>query len=77
MEILELINIEAAALDDDQREAVLEYIRCLRRGPIYATLPPEVLESIERGQDQLRRGEKIGLEEASARMARAARQQTS
>ena len=73
MGIVELIAIEAEALTDDQRRAALHYIRSMRKEAVYETLPPEGRASIERGLEQLRNGETISFEEASIRLAKAAR----
>jgi|ABSP01.1.fsa_nt_gi hypothetical protein len=69
---IEQISQEAAALSDYQLEAALEFIRGMKQDPFFYAAPPEALASIERGREQLARGEQIELEELSRRLERAA-----
>ena len=65
---VEQISREAAALSDYQLEATLEFIRSMKREPFFYSAPPEALASIERGLEQLSRGETIELDELSRRL---------
>lgn len=69
---IEQISREAAALSDYQLEAALEFIRNMKKEPFFYSAPPEALASIERGREQLARGEQIDLDELSRRLKRAA-----
>lgn len=69
---VEQISREAEALSDYQLEAALEFIRAMKCDPFFFDAPPEALASIERGREQLSRGETISLDELSQRLKRAA-----
>lgn len=69
---IEQISHEAAALTDYQLEAALEFIRNMKKEPFFYTAPPEALASIERGREQLARGERVELSELSRRLEQAA-----
>jgi len=70
---IEQISHEAASLSDDQLEATLEFIRTMKRKPYFYSAPVEALESIERGREQLARGEGVGFAEAARRFGHEAK----
>ena len=70
---VEHISREAAALSDDQLEAALEFIRSMKCDPFFYSAPPEALASIERGLEQIDRGEHIDLNALSRRLEVAAK----
>ena len=64
---IEQISREVASLSDDQLEATLEFIRTMKRKPYFYSAPIGALESIERGREQISRGEGVGFAEAARR----------
>ena len=69
---LDQISREAAALSEYQLEAALEFIRAMKVDPYFYDAPAEAIASIERGREQVARGEGISLDELSQRLKRAA-----
>jgi hypothetical protein len=72
---IEQIRQEAASLSEDQLEAALEFIRHMKAEPFLYSAPPEVWESIERGRDQIKRGEGVTFAEAARRLERAVKRE--
>lgn len=60
----EQLTAVANQLSDEQVEALLSFARSMAdRTSFYEEAPPEALASLERGLDQLRRGERVSLDE--------------
>jgi hypothetical protein len=70
---IEQIAREAQALSDHQLEAALEFIRSMKREPLFYSAPPEALASLERGLAEVGRGETLSLEEVDRRLSAAAK----
>lgn len=65
---IEQISREVASLSDYQLEAALEFIRSMKREPLYYSAPPEALASIERGFAEMDRGETYDLDDVAQRL---------
>jgi hypothetical protein len=70
---LEKLQAAAAALSDEQVDALISLAHSMKSRPFYEVAPKEALYSIDRGLDQLARGETVTLDELSQRLSRAAR----
>jgi predicted transcriptional regulator len=70
---IEKLQAAAAALSDDQIDALISLARSMMSKPFYDEASPDALRSIERGLDQVARGETVTLDELADRLARAAR----
>jgi len=64
---VEQISREAEGLSDEQLNATLDFIRTMKRDPFFYSAPIEALESIERGREEIARGEGVGFAEAARR----------
>ena len=70
---IEKLQAAAADLSDDQFDALISLARSMTSKPFYDEAPPAVLRSIERGLEQVARGETVTLDELADRLAHAAR----
>ena len=57
----------AAQLTDEQLASLTDLARAMKERPFYETAPPEALASLQRGLEQLDRGETVTLDELDAR----------
>ena len=58
----------AERLSEEQVDALLSLAQSMVDEPFYDKAPPEALASIERGLEQIARGETISLDELSKRL---------
>jgi PHD/YefM family antitoxin component YafN of YafNO toxin-antitoxin module len=63
----------AERLSNEQIEALLDFARSMAEEPLYDRAPPEALASLERGLEQLARGETVSLDELANRLKSAAK----
>jgi hypothetical protein len=70
---IEKLQAAAAPLSDDQIDALVSLARSVTSKTFYDQAPPDALRSIERGLDQVARGETVTFDELADRLARAAR----
>jgi hypothetical protein len=69
----EQLTAVAERLTDEQFDALLDFAQSMTEEPFYEAAPPEALASLERGIEQLARGETVSLEELSDRLKAAAK----
>jgi len=69
----EQLTAVAAQLSDEQLDALLSFARSMSDEPFYDRASPEAMASIERGLEQIARGETVSLDELSKRLAAAAK----
>jgi predicted transcriptional regulator len=69
----EQLTAVAARLTEEQVEALLSFARSMADEPFYSKAPPEALASIERGLEQIARGEAVSLDELGRRLKAAAK----
>ena len=60
-------------LSEEQVDALLSLAQSMAEEPFYEKAPPEALASLERGLEQLARGETVSLDELSRRLEAAAK----
>jgi predicted transcriptional regulator len=63
----------AERLSEEQVDALLVLARSMADEPYLRRAPPEALASIQRGLEQIERGETVSLEELSKRLDAAAK----
>jgi hypothetical protein len=69
----EQLTAVAQRLSDEQIDALLSFARSMAEDvAFYEKAPPEALASLERGLDQIARGEHVSLDELSRRLKAAA-----
>ena len=61
----EQLTAVAERLSEEQIEALLSFARSMAEEPFYEKAPPEALASLERGLEQIARGETVSLDELS------------
>jgi hypothetical protein len=64
----EQLTAVAERLTDEQIEALLDFAQSMTEEPFYERAPPEALASLDRGLDQLARGETVSLDELADRL---------
>ena len=69
----EQLTAVAARLSEEQVDALLSFAQAMADEPFYEKAPPEALASLERGLEQIARGETVSLDELSHRLADAAK----
>jgi predicted transcriptional regulator len=69
----EQLTAVAEKLSDEQVDALLSFARSMADEPFYDQAPPDALASLERGLQQVARGETVSLEELSERLKAAAK----
>ena len=69
----EQLTAVAQQLSDEQVDALLSFARSMADEPFYEKAPPEALASLERGLEQVGRGETTSLDELSTRLEAAAK----
>ena len=69
----EQLTVVAAQLSEEQIDALLFFAKSMADEPYYATAPQEALASLERGLDQLDRGETASLDELAKRLEAASK----
>jgi hypothetical protein len=69
----ERLAVVAERLTDEQIDALLDFAQSMSDEPFYDRAPPEALASLERGLDQLARGETVSLDELADRLKAAAK----
>jgi predicted transcriptional regulator len=69
----EQLTAVAERLSEEQVDALLSLAQSMVDEPFYDKAPPEALASIERGLEQIARGETISLDELSKRLEAAAK----
>jgi hypothetical protein len=60
-------------LTNEQIEALLDFAQSMADEPFYERAPPAALASLDRGLEQLARGESVGLDELADRLKAAAK----
>jgi hypothetical protein len=68
----EQLTAVAEHLSDEQIDALLYFAQSMADEPFYGVAPPEALASLERGLEQIARGEVVSIEELDDRLKRAA-----
>jgi predicted transcriptional regulator len=63
----------AERLSEEQVDALLSLAHSMVDEPFYDKAPPEALASLERGLEQIARGETVSLDELSKRLEAAAK----
>ena len=63
----------AERLSEEQVDALLSLAHSMVDEPFYDKAPPEALASLERGLEQVARGETVSLDELSRRLDEAAK----
>jgi hypothetical protein len=63
----------AERLSEEQVDALLSLAHSMVDEPFYDKAPPEALASLERGLEQIARGETVSLDELSRRLEAAAK----
>ena len=63
----------AERLSEEQVDALLSLAHSMVDEPFYDKAPPEALASLERGLEQIARGETVSLDELSRRLDAAAK----
>ena len=58
----------AGRLSEEQIDALLSFARSMTEESFYDKAPPEALASLERGLEQVARGETVSLDELSRRL---------
>jgi hypothetical protein len=69
----EQLTAVAEQLSDEQVDALLSFARSMADEPFYEKAPAEALASLERGLEQIDRGETMSLDELSKRLEAAAK----
>jgi predicted transcriptional regulator len=69
----EQLTVVAGRLSEDQIDALLSFAQSMADEPFYEKAPPEALASLERGLEQIARGETVSLDELSKRLEAAAK----
>ena len=69
----EQLTAVAEHLSDEQIDALLYYAQSMADDPFYSKAPLEALASLDRGLEQIARGEMMSLEEADERLKTAAK----
>jgi len=69
----EQLTAVAERLSDEQIDALLSFARSMTEESFYDKAPPEALASLERGLEQVARGETVSLDELSKRLETAAK----
>ena len=69
----EQLTAVAERLSDEQIDALLSFARSMTEESFYDTAPLEALASLERGLEQVARGETVSLDELSKRLETAAK----
>jgi hypothetical protein len=69
----ERLKAVAESLTNEQIEALLDFAQSMADEPFYERAPPEALASLERGLEQLTRGEAVSLAELAERLEAAAK----
>jgi hypothetical protein len=69
----EQLTAVAEQHSDEQVDALLSFARSMADEPFYEKAPPEALASLERGLEQIDRGETMSLDELSKRLEAAAK----
>lgn len=59
-------------LSDEQIDALLDFAQSMAAEPFFDKAPPEALASLNRGLEQIARGEAVSLDELSKRLRAAA-----
>jgi hypothetical protein len=62
-----------AVAANEQIEALLDFAQSMAEEPLYNRATPEALASLERGREQLARGEAVSLDELAVRLKTAAK----
>jgi hypothetical protein len=61
----------AKRLSEEQIDTLLDLAQSMADGPFYDKAPPEALKSLDRGLEQIARGETVSLDELARRLERA------
>ena len=69
----EKLTAVAERLTEEQIDALLHFAQSMADEPLYDHAPPEALASLERGLEQLARGETVSLDELAERLTAAAK----
>jgi hypothetical protein len=69
----EQLSAIAERLSDEQVDSLLFFARSMAQKPFYDTAPPEALASLDRGLEQIERGETLSLDDLSERLEAAAK----
>jgi hypothetical protein len=69
----EQLTAVAERLSEEQIDALLSFARSMADKPLYEMAPPEARASLDRGLEQIARGETMSLEELSKRLEAAAK----
>jgi hypothetical protein len=69
----EQLTAVAEQLTDEQIDALLYFAQSMAGQPLYENAPPEALASLERGLEQIARGETVSLDELAERLKAAAK----
>jgi len=69
----EQLTAVAERLSEEQIDALLAFARSMTEDPFFENAPPEALESLRRGLEQVDRGETVSLDEISKRLEAAAK----
>jgi hypothetical protein len=69
----ERLTAVAERLTNEQIEALLDFAQSMAEESFYDRAPPEALASLERGLEQLSRGETVSLDELADRLTTAAK----
>jgi predicted transcriptional regulator len=69
----EQLTAVAEHLSDEQIDALLYFAQSMADEPFYGAAPAEALASLERGLEQIARGEVVSIEELDDRLKRAAK----
>ena len=64
----EQLTAVAERLSEEQIEALLSFARSMAEEPFYEKAPPEALASLERGLEQVARGETMLLDDFADRL---------
>jgi hypothetical protein len=65
---IEQLAAVAAQLSEDQIDALLTFACAMKHEPFFDKAPPEALASLERGLQQVARGETVSLDELAQRL---------
>lgn len=69
----EQLTAVAEQLSEEQIDALLDFACAMTNEPFYDKAPQEALASLERGLEELDRGETVSLDELSKRLEAAAK----
>ena len=64
----EQLTAVAEHLSEEQIDALLSFARTMTDEPLYDKAPPEALASLQRGLEQVARGEIVSLDELSRKL---------